>query len=637
MLPRWRDAISQYLGRGVGPFLLVLRALSARTCYGCALALLGTLLVSQLPAALAYLTKAVVDGLSSKTPPVHLLENVVAVPLLFGYAYLVVFLSQNIAQALMFSVGEHLAEQVSHDVHLSVIRRAMRIPGLRYFDTPELYDKRIILERNAFHLPVALLRVTTDVCGSLGAMVGMAFVLCRVNPLIPFVIVACSIPDLLALKRIHRLTYEGIMETAEEERLREYYRSILTTREYANEVRLFQLTEYFLARYRDSLARTMAILSPIRRKHVTMAALSRLIFTLGTVGAYVWIIEKALHDSMSIGLVAMFITAVLVIHQQITRLSQTLAGHQDIFSTVRVLADWLNMKPDLTRIGIDVPVVSRRSPAPAVRIENLWFKYPGAADFTLKGLTLEIPAGRSLAIVGPNGCGKTTLVKLLCRLYDPEQGRILYDESDIRVIPIGSLRGATAVVFQDFLQYEMSAAENIALSTDMHKRTLDAIREAAQRAGAAEFLEDLPKGYMTVLGRQFPGGVDLSRGQWQRIALARAYFRDKGLLILDEPTAAQDVDTEAYLYAHFRKMTAGKTSLLISHRLCTVRTVDQIAVINDGRVVEQGTHDTLMALDGLYAQMFMTQAQRYRHDDWSDIEENDAKAATADAHMDLSV
>jgi ATP-binding cassette subfamily B protein len=261
------------------------------------------------------------------------------------------------------------------------------------------------------------------------------------------------------------------------------------------------------------------------------------------------------------------------------------------------------------------------APRAAIRLERVSFRYPGQSRDVLAGLDLEIPAGRSLAIVGANGAGKTTLIKLLCRLYEPTGGRIDVDGVDLADVDPASWQRRVAAIFQDFVQYHLSARENVALGAPERADDQARLRRAAENAGALELIEGLPDGWDTVLSRQYTGGVDLSGGQWQRIALARALFAVEAggaggarVLILDEPTANLDVRAEAALYDRFLDITVGLTTILISHRFSTVRRADRIVVLEDGRVVEDGSHEELIALGGRYATMFRLQAARFAED-----------------------
>ncbi len=564
----------------------VLGLLSARSKRACALVLTADVALSFVPAVMAYLTKDIIDLLFSQVhTPREMLGLTLQSPLVLAGLYLALLVFQNIGQTVLFSLNERLMETVANNLHLEILRRGIRIPDLNYFDNPEFYNHRAIVEKNAFYAPVAILRPATELCAVAGTITSMILLLWALHPLIPILILASAIPDFVAQQRTHRLTHEGVMETAESERLREYYRSVLTTHEYANEVRLFDLAPYFESKYQEATFRIASILSPIRREQLRLTAGSRFIVSVGTIVPYLWLVERALHNTASIGQMAMYITAILVIQQQLLRASQTLAGHQDLFSATRVLAAWIEMTSYDKKAPRIVPPPQCHAPSAGISMENVWFKYPGAEKFTLKGLSLTIPAGKSLAIVGPNGGGKSTLVKLMCRLYEPCSGRITHDGIDIALVPVAQLRRCMAVIFQDFLRYELTVSENIALSTRNDPGVRLSVQRASDSAEASEFVDHLPDRYDTSLGRQFFGGLELSGGQWQRIALARGFFRDAGILILDEPTAALDVDAEATLYSRFKQETAGTTTILISHRLSTVRMADQIAVVDDGRVV----------------------------------------------------
>jgi ATP-binding cassette subfamily B protein len=573
--------------------------------------LLANILFSQFPATLAYTSKLIVDSLVSKDSFTPFFGNLHS-PVFLGCVYLALLLAQYAGQAVLLHINENLTESFSKNIHLEIIKTGIRLEGLYHFDNPEFHDRRAILESEALHLPMNFLRFVTDICSVTVTMLGMIILLVGLHPLIPLLIILSGIPDVLTQKKAHRLIYEGIKETAHDERLKDYYRSVLLGEEYAKEVRIYDLKSRFIDKYKEAVSRIFQIVLPIRKQQISSSVLSHALVSIGTTLPYLWTVRKAVQGEISVGQLVMFMIAIVVIQQQLSRAAQTLAGHQDVNYMMRELISWIEMKPALAIADHKSSKARKYHLPPQVRIDNLWFKYPGSESFILKGLELEVEKGKSLAIVGRNGCGKTTLVKLLCRLYDPHQGAIYYDNLDIQNIRIQDLRSSIGVIFQDFMKYQLSVKDNIALKELTDDTPAETVYEAALTGGADEFIKHLPLGYETLLGKQFFNGVDLSGGQWQRLALARAFFRNAGMLILDEPTASLDIATEVAIYAHFKEMTKGKTALLISHRLSTVRIADHIAVIDDGRVVEFGDHESLMRLGRMYSEMFMMQAERYR-------------------------
>lgn len=563
--------------------------------------------MAQFPVALAYTSKEVIDSLVFPSG-LHFL-GAARGPVFLGCVYLVLLVSQYVGQVFLLFLNENLSEAAAKNIHIEIIKAGIRLEGLTYFDDPNFHNHRARLENNALYIPANFLRFVTDVGSIAVTLAGMIILLAGLHPLIPLVIVLSCIPDVMAQKRLHRLIYEGVKETAQEERFKDYYRSVLLTAESAKEVRIYDLKEFFIEKYQGAVKAIAQLIIPMRERQIKYSALGRILLAAGTLAPYLWTIQQALHGKISPGQLVMFMTAIVVVQQQLARAAQTYAAHQSVVHWARDLHAWLGMKSDLALVAPEKQIPRSPKAPPHIRIENLWFKYPGSSSFILKGVDLEIERGESLAIVGRNGCGKSTLVKLLCRLYDPQRGSIYYDDVDTKVIRLADLRGSTGIIFQDFVRYHLTVRENIALE---EQSCLKSIYSAAAKAGAEDFLETLPHAYETLLGKQFAGGADLSGGQWQRLALARAFYRDVGMLILDEPTASVDINTEARIYADFRAMTEGRTALLISHRLSTVRMADRIAVIDDGKVVELGDHGSLMELRGIYHDMFLSQAERYR-------------------------
>jgi ATP-binding cassette, subfamily B, bacterial len=602
---------SRELANNIPAYLSILRIMSAGNQALFVISLLANILLSQFPAVLAYTSKIIIDSLVSGSSRAHSFGSLQG-PIFLGCVYLALLLAQHFSQAVLLYINENLTERFSKNIHLEIIKAGIRLEGLYYFENAEFHNRRAILENEALYIPMNFLRFVTDICSICVTMLGMVVLLLGLHPFIPLLIILSGIPDVLTQKKAHRLIYEGIKETAHEERLKDYYRSVLLNEEYAKEVRIYNLKNHFIEKYKEAMSHILQIVLPIRKRQVRSSALSRILVSVGTILPYLWTVGKAVRGEISAGQLVMFMTAIVVIQQQLSRVAQTLAGHQDVNYLMRELASWIQMKPDMVTIARKDQRARKHRLPPQVRIDNLWFKYPGSESFILKGLDLEMPRGKSLAIVGRNGGGKTTLVKLLCRLYDPQQGAIYYDDVDIRDIKIEDLRNSTGIIFQDFMRYHLTVKDNIMLEELAGQSVEKMVSEAATTAGAAEFIVQLPQGYETLLGKQFAGGVELSGGQWQKLALARAFFRDAGMLILDEPTASLDIATESRIYAHFKAMTEGKTALLISHRLSTVRIADLIAVVDDGKVVELGDHESLMCLGRIYSEMFMMQAERYR-------------------------
>jgi ATP-binding cassette subfamily B protein len=291
-------------------------------------------------------------------------------------------------------------------------------------------------------------------------------------------------------------------------------------------------------------------------------------------------------------------------------LGDSLSGLYESSLFLTSLKEFLNVKSRLA-----VSATPRRVPRPVlqgVTFDHVRFRYPTEDRLVIADLHLAIRPGEHIAIVGENGAGKTTLVKLLCRLYDPVEGRITIDGIDLREFDVTDLRSSISVIFQDFVKYQMTARDNIGLGVVSSPPSLAQITEAARKAGVNEVIERLPQGYETMLGKWFEGGQELSVGEWQKVALARAFLRDSQILILDEPTSAMDAKAEAELFERFHELARGRMAILISHRLSTVKMVDHIYVVAEGHVVESGTHDELILCNGLYAKLFQTQAQHYR-------------------------
>lgn len=397
---------------------------------------------------------------------------------------------------------------------------------------------------------------------------------------------------------------------AQERRQLEYLRQTGASVDTAKEVKIFGLNDFLIGRFRALSTDFYRVNSRLARQRMGWMGLLTAIGTTGYYAAYAYITWRTLAGQFSIG----DLTFLAGAFRRLSGLLESLligfsyAANQALY--LDDLFSFFNIKS-----AIHSPPDALQVPRPfktGVVFENVGFRYPGAEQWAVRNLDFTLQVGETLALVGENGAGKTTLVKLLARLYDPDEGRILLDGRDLREYDLDELRSNIGVIFQDFVRYSLSAAENIAVGRIEEREDLERVKEAAERSLANEVIERLPGGYNQLIGKRFRTGVDLSGGEWQKVAIARAYMRDAQLLILDEPTAALDARAEFEVFQRFKELSAGKTSVLISHRFSSVRMADRILVLDNGRVESSGTHEELMTQGGRYAELFELQAAGYR-------------------------
>ena len=429
-------------------------------------------------------------------------------------------------------------------------------------------------------------------------------------PWLIVLLLVALLPAFIGEAHFNALNYSLNFAWTPERRELEYVRQTGASVETAKEVKIFGLSGFLIARYRRLAD---GFYAANRKLAIGRAGWGSLLTALGTLGyyvAYAYIAWRTVRGEFSIGDLSFLAGS-------FRRLRNLLEGLLTGFSTVAGQALYLD---DLySFFEIEPEIVSPPDPKPfpvPIRegfvFEDVGFRYPGAERWAVRNLSVHLRAGEVLALVGENGAGKTTLVKLLARLYDPDEGRILLDGVDLREYDLDVLRSQVGVIFQDFVRYHLTAADNIAVGRIEAREDRERIRQAARRSLADEVIERLPQGYDQVIGKRFRTGVDLSGGEWQKVAIARAYMRDAQLLILDEPTAALDARAEFEVFQRFKDLSADKTAVLISHRFSSVRMADRILVMNEGRFEALGTHEELMAQRGRYAELFELQAAGYR-------------------------
>jgi ATP-binding cassette, subfamily B, bacterial len=501
-----------------------------------------------------------------------------------------------------------LADRYTHHVSVEVMRKAAALDVTVYED-PVFYDR---LERARVQATdrLAMIQQMGRFIQQTVTAVAFSAVLLWYSPLLLLLLVVGIIPAFLGESHFSFLTYAKNFRQTPMRRKMDYLRQVGGSKEAAKELKLFNLSDYLTRRFEKISHQIYVENVTLNRRRLLWGGLLSILAQAGYYSAYVLSIFRTIEGRYNIGDFALITTAIMQAMGNIQQAFSTLSGVADQALFLTDLLAFFAMKPRVESKADGLP-----APSPIVRgfeFRNVSFAYPGTERMVLKNFSFTLRPGERIALIGENGQGKTTVVKLITRLYDPTEGEILLDGVDLREYDLDSLHAEIGVIFQDFMRYEMTARENIAVGRIEVPHNEQEIEYAAQKSLASEVIGKLHGGYDQMLGRRFESGVDLSGGEWQKLALARAYLRDAQLLILDEPTASLDARSELEVFERFAELTEGKMALLISHRFSTVRMADRIVVLEGGQLVEEGSHSQLMALGGRYAAMFEMQAASYR-------------------------
>ena len=576
-----------------------------------ALNILLRVIRASLPLAMLYVGKLIIDeivrisviasGPAVENPDMSIVTIYVLIEL--GLAVFSDLLGRGIA--LLDSL---LGDLVSHEISLRLMHQSARL-DLECFEDSDFYDKLERARRQASSRILLMSQVLTQLQDSITVFF-LAAALITFNAWLLLLLAITLIPAFLGETHFNSQSYSLMYGWTQERRELDYLRFAGASDETAKEVKIFGLSDFFGSRYKKLAGEYYRANRDLSTRRAAWGGLLSMVGSFGYYTAYAVIIYRTVYGELSLGDLTFLSGSFLRLRSLMEAILIRFSSIADSALYLRDLFDFLEMEPRIISIdnSLPFPVTIRKG----FTFENVGFRYPQMKQWVLRDVSFTLHPGEKLALVGENGAGKTTLVKLLTRLYDPVEGRIMLDGHDLRKYNLDGLRDAVGVIFQDYVKYHLTATENIAVGLIDERNNETRIKEAARQSLADKVIENLPNGYQQMIGRWFKQGTNLSGGEWQKIAIARAYMRDAQLLILDEPTASLDARAENEVFRRFVELTFDKCAVLISHRFSTVRMADRIVVLHEGQLLEHGTHDELLAVGGRYSELFQMQAAGYR-------------------------
>ena len=564
-----------------------------------------------IPTAQLYIGKLIIDAIqasSSGQAPMNTTYVFQLLALEFG----LVIGSESMTRLNGYIQGI-VGDLISHSINNLILEKATTL-DLETFENATFYNQLQNAQREATIRPISLVNQVFGIFQNTITFVSLLVLMLSFNPWIMLLLFVSVVPNLFIQSKVAEWVYLQQKARVAINRQLQYLSTLLTSDTTAKEIKLYRLGNYFLDKYKSYFGKVYNENRQLDRRQsfmgISLSVISNIAFYL----SYAYIVLQAVQGRITLGDLTLYVGIFRSSQSLLRSLLLSFSGLYEGNLYLSNLYSFLDLEPEIDKGD------SSLKPAPTelkqgIEFRHVWFKYPNGRDWVHKDLNFHIKPGEIIALIGENGAGKTTLIKMLTRLYDPTEGQILVDGVDLREIDPHSWRSNIGVIFQDYVQYQMTARENIGLGKTDSIDDFDRVRQAAQASGADQVIGKLPLRYESILGKWFDGGQQLSGGQWQKIAISRGFMRDAPILILDEPTAAIDARAEHEFFQRMKTLAEGKTTFLITHRFSTVKIADRIIVIENGKLAEQGTHKELMALKGVYANFYTLQAQGFQQDE----------------------